>query len=195
MRLLPDDMVTISHAYLQSATAMNEYPVDNLWMSRAAMELIPLTLYQRIVFGDHSLVTRGIGNLYESAVLAPYDPTPAAAKWIFEHNVRYIPEAVEYDGYTGLADALSPEGSAYTMERGLWKLRNVGMTVATMQRGLLGCGTDIICLKYRDPMVDYSSQLDGLKMPYANSPIYQQLLDQHNGTPLGVVIGNPWSDD
>ena len=193
-KTMPEQMVSLSHAYLSSVDTLKDYPIDNLWMIRAAAEMIPVHMYQRLVFGEHNIVNRGVGDLYMGESLAPYCNDDTAAKAIFDLNVRYLPVALKYDGETGLADTIGNDNGVYLFERGYWKLRNVGLTIATKPNGLRSCGSKIICVRQSEPLVEYSSQLEGLKMPYANSPIYGMLLAQHADDAIGSVIGDPWED-
>ena len=190
-RMFPGTMVTVSHSYSQCQDTNKHYPVDNLWMTRALFELVPVHMYQSIVFGEHSLVLRGMGNLWSGLVYAPYDNT---ATQIFDLHTRYIPAAIKYDGPSGIANYISRDSANFALERGLWKQRVAGLVIPSLESGLRTCAPKLIGLKLNEILLEYSSQLDGLKMPYAASDIYQKLLDQHNDDAMSAFIGNPWED-
>jgi len=194
-KAMPDTMVTSSNAYLSSQDTSKDYPVDNIWMLRGVLELIPVHLYQRIVFGEHSMVNRGVGNLYEGSILAPYCEDAAAANAIFDMHVRYKSIAIKYDGETGVADFLGMDNCIFGSDRGLWKLRNVALTIPSKEHGVCECGSHVIIVKTNGPIVEYSNQLNGLKMPYGTAPIYGMLIDQHNDDAISGIVRDIWEDD
>ena len=194
-RLLPGTMVPTSHSYMQCQDATKQYPVDNLWMARALYELVPMHLYQSVIFGEHSLVCRGTGDLWSGVVYAPYDDTARKATQIFDLHTRYLPAAIQYDGPCGIANYISHDSANFALERSLWKQRTAGLVIPSLEMGLRTCSPRLIGLKLNEILLEYSEQMNGLKMPYADSDIYQKLLDQHAGDAVSEFIGDPWEDD
>lgn len=194
-RMFPGTGITVSRNYLQCQEATKQFPVDNLWMTRALLELVPMHMYQSFIFGEHSYVIRGMGDLWSGLIYAPYNDNASGAMRMLELHTRYLPLAIKYDGPCGIASYISRENANFTLERGQWKQRNAGLYITSLPSGLKCCAASLIGIKIDEVLVEYSSQIDGLKMPYAASDIYQKLLDQHQNDALSAIIGNPWEDD
>ena len=194
-RMFPGTAVTTSRNYLQCRDPLKQFPVDNLWMTRALLELVPVHMYQSLIFGEHSYVIRGSGDLWSSMIYAPYNDNASGATRMLELHTRYLPLVIKYDGPCGIASYINRENANIILERGQWKQRNIGLYLSSLPTGLKCCAANLIGIKLDEIIVEYSSQLEGLKMPYAASTIYQKLLDQHQNDALSTIIGNPWEDD
>lgn len=175
------------------AESKSAFPCEPLWMSRAVFELIPVPMYQRIVYGEHKLCNLNVGDLYEVYSMAVYDHNIQSAFNLMDYCVKYIRSAIRINKNVALAYAPDEERPAIRCDRERWK-SSQSLQIPERATGMGSLGRKLICLNHRDMVVSFDEQLESLKLDYSSSDVYSKLAAQHTGDALETLIGDAWEE-
>ena len=190
----PYGTIQPNSAQIQCPDTSKEFPDEVAWMKRAIFEMLPVRLYQNIIFGDHKYVYRNDGDLYEYTTVAVLDPTPAGAHTLFEKETDLIPLMARAFSPTAFGCTLCLDDAMTRINRDLWKSRDSLSLSGEYHNGMIGTGLSLLPIALSDEVVCYSKQLEAMTLNNGDSDIRQRLVSLHEGDALSSIIGNVWEE-
>lgn len=175
-----------------TANPRQDYPVDALWIRRAIFELMPVHLYQRIVYGEHG-VTMSDDDMYEVTTYAPIANTSQDAEALMSRCTDLILSGLKFEPKYGLAYAPCDDSNVCRVKREYWP-SGVPFAFPGDSRGLYGMPWRIVEVEYKQQPVKYTEQLQSLALPYTASDVYTKLAAQHDNDVLNEILTDAWQE-